>query len=133
MNDNAIDMQDRLDVRKSKVIACMAHPGFAGSSFGTNALGHNSNLALRFIKDQLMRFAQSEEDGTMPLLQCMLGAAVGPRTFCRPSQAGLWGRLRGDKYYGPPETFEAEPHCKSAAAKDMLWQQSEKACGPFFA
>lgn len=71
----------------------------------------------------IMRFSQSAEDGTMPLLLCCVGAEVKNGDFFEPSGLG--------NMTGVPKKFELEPICSKPEARDLLWTASEAACGPF--
>lgn len=69
-----------------------------------------------------MRFGQSAEDGTMPLLHACLGKGVASGDFFEPTKMGAMK--------GPPckvtqlTVMETDP-----AGKQTLWEASEKACG----
>ena len=82
---------------------------------------------------QLMRMAQSEEDGSMPLLQCMCGADTAPRSFYGPSNSGMVGVIIQDTAFGPPKKLQAESLCTDPKSRDLLWEKSEAAVGRFFA
>eukprot|EP00899_Mesostigma_viride_P011791 jgi/Mesvir1/20612/Mv14840-RA.1 len=121
-------LQDKLDTAGKKgILALMAHPGFAASNLQatTAEAGMGAGLSM------LMRFAQSAEDGALPLIQCMLGKDVKGGDLFGPAHKGMLGWLMGDGTYGPAKRFEPEALCTDAASKQMLWEASEKAVGPF--
>ena len=126
-------LQDRLEERKSKVFACVAHPGLSASSLQATTIQNDKSGAHNFFMKQLMRMAQSEEDGSMPLLQCMCGADTAPRSFYGPSKGGMIGAIMKDTLWGPPKQLQAESLCTDPHSKDLLWEKSEAAVGPFFA
>ena len=70
----------------------------------------------------MMRFGQSGEDGTMPLLQCCAGAAESGDFF---EPEGM-GNIRG-----LPTKIPLEPICTKPESGKILWEESEKACGAF--
>ena len=76
-------------------------------------------------------FAQSAEDGALPLLQCMVGRDVKPGSLVVPAHTGLLGLLIGDGITGPPVPKALEGMCTSRDNVDMLWKASEDAVGPF--
>jgi hypothetical protein len=68
----------------------------------------------------LMSLSQSAEDGTVPLLTCMVGPAAQSADFYEPG--GITG---------PAVKKTLERICTDAAARKMLWEESEKAVGEF--
>ena len=71
----------------------------------------------------MMRFAQSAEDGTMPLLHCMAAPDAQPGAIYEPG--GITALA------GPPVKKALEPVCRSAEAKRILWEERAKAVGDF--
>jgi len=72
----------------------------------------------------IMKFGQSAEDGTMPLLQCCVGEGVASGEFIEPSRMG---NMKGEPAVVPLAkrgAKEIEP-----AATNLLWEVSEKAVG----
>ncbi len=108
-------LRDRLAARHPKVLALVAAPGLAATN-----LQVTTAQAGGFADTWIMRFAQSAEDGTMPLLTCMVGAGVRSGELWEP--AGI---------AGPPVRvdLDAEAICANPASRAMLWAESEKACG----
>lgn len=92
-NGSALFLQDRLSERKTKVFACVAHPGISASSLQATTVQNDKSGAHGFVMKQLMRLSQSEEDGAMPLLQCICGAETAPRSFYGPSKGGIVGAI----------------------------------------
>ena len=124
-------MQDHLDARQSKVIATVAHPGLAASNL-QQTTAKNATGFLSGSLNLTMRFAQSAEDGTMPLLSCMCQPGIKPRAFFAPGKKGLLGWITNDTTVGLPKEIPLEPLCTKEESKAMLWEASEAACGPFF-
>ncbi len=69
----------------------------------------------------LMYFSQSAEDGTMPLLRCMVAPDAQSGDFFEP-RGGMTG---------PAEKKPLEKLCTDPAAKELLWEESGKAVGKF--
>jgi len=79
-----------------------------------------------------MKLSQSAEDGTLPLLTCAFGVEQDDKApamrivsgqFVEPASAG--------GAYGKPVVTGLDATCKEPKARDMLWAESEKACGDF--
>ena len=108
-------LADRLRGRGSKVLAACAAPGLAATNLQVSTAADGG-----FGDAWIMRFAQSAEDGTMPLLTCMAAAGVESGAFFEP--AGMAGPAKkGD--------LAAEKLSGDKAARAMLWRESEAACG----
>lgn len=69
----------------------------------------------------IMHFAQSAEDGAMPLLTACFAADVSNGDFYEPK-----GGFRGI-----PARVPFDKHAGSAEQQKMLWEASEEACGKF--
>ena len=65
-----------------------------------------------------MKFAQSAEDGTMPLLHCCVGVDVQSGEFYEPPGAK-----------GLPRRVKLTAKERDLYAKKALWEMSEQACG----
>ena len=89
-----------------------------GRQTATQANGGGSSL-INFA----MNFAQSAEDGTMPLLHCM--AAPDAQSGALYEPGGITATA------GLPVRKRLEPMCTSAAAKKILWEESARAVGEF--
>eukprot|EP00978_Attheya_sp_CCMP212_P012641 scaffold31613_cov65-Attheya_sp.AAC.1 len=113
-------LKDKLEAANSKVISTVAAPGFSLTNLATTANktgGMGGGM-------WMMRFAQSSEDGTMPLLSaCFLPSKSGD--FYEPS-----GRMNVS---GPAKKYDLtkEKSCNDEASRKMLWETSEEACGKF--
>ena len=108
-------LRDRLQAAHPKVLALCAAPGLAATNLQVTTAAQGG-----FGDTWIMRFAQSAEDGTMPLLTCIAGAGVRSGELYEP--AGMTGpAVRVD--------LEAEAICASPASRAMLWSESVKVCG----
>eukprot|EP00439_Symbiodinium_sp_Y106_P068654 s786_g11.t1 len=111
-------LDERLRAKNSKVKALCAAPGLAATN-----LQVTTNQADGFNDTWMMRFAQSGEDGTMPLLKCCVGEGVQSGEFYEPDgMAAMKGK---------PAKIDLEPICTKPESRNILWQESEKACGAF--
>lgn len=79
-----------------------------------------------------MKFAQSEEDGTMPLLECIVSKNIKSGDLILPSDRGLFGMLMNDGMRGWPVKRPFGKNCTSQEGKNILWEESERAVGRFF-
>jgi len=106
----------RLEASGSAVKAVCAAPGLASTNLQvTTAL--DGGMSQTWI----MRWAQSAEDGTMPLLQCCLGEAVSAQFFEPSGRMAMWG---------PPSAVpELTAKETDAATTNMIWEMSESFCG----
>jgi hypothetical protein len=69
----------------------------------------------------IMRFSQSAEDGTMPLLNACFDPNAEPGKIWAPKNV----------LTGPAVLKPLEPICMDKESRDMLWTKSEEACGAF--
>ena len=70
-----------------------------------------------------MNFAQSQEDGSMPIL----AACFDPTT----TNGSFWGPTNKMGSVGPAKMFEYDKGSLDKNSKDVLWKTSEEACGSF--
>jgi len=106
----------KLKAKGSGVIAVCAAPGLA-----------TTNLQVTTWQDKgmgsgtwFMKYGQSAEDGTMPLLHCCV-MPVESGQFIEPSKMG--------HAKGPPLVAKLQLAETDAASGAMLWAKSEEACG----
>jgi hypothetical protein len=104
-------------LKDTGIVATVAEPGLALTNLQvtTNDQG-GMGSGMWF-----MRFAQSAEDGSMPILS----ACFEPS----PEPGKIWVPKYGVK--GPPVLQPLEPECLDMEARAMLWKKSEEACGSF--
>lgn len=110
-------LQDRLNAANSKVKALVCAPGLASTNLQVTTNGSGG-----MSETWIMKYAQSAEDGTMPLLQCCAGSGVANGDFYEPTKKKF-----GMRTTGPPAKWPLEPICMKEADRKMLWEESEKA------
>ena len=110
-------LHERLSASGSKVKAVCAAPGLATTQLQVTTAGDNGMGSGAWF----MRFGQSAEDGTMPLLHACLGEGVASGEFYEPT---LMGNMKGPHGKVKLGSMEKDP-----AAMKTLWEASEKACG----
>ncbi len=102
----------------SKVMALVAHPGYAATHLQQTSADHGSTSSV--LANFGNRFAQSAEDGAMGILSCM----------CLPeAESGqFWGPGSGaSAMRGPAEPFALESFYDNEATRELLWAKSEEA------
>eukprot|EP00435_Cladocopium_sp_Y103_P058873 s657_g20.t2 len=114
-------LASRLTAANSKVKALVCAPGLAATNLQVTT-NQNDGMSETWV----MRYAQSAEDGTMPLLQCCAGEGVATGDFYEPTKKAM-----GMRCTGPPAKFELEKICTKEESQKILWDESEKACGVF--
>ena len=68
-----------------------------------------------------MRLAQSQEDGSMPIVAACFDPSTENGSFWAPSK---WGGIKG-----PAAKIEFEKASLNEDSKTVLWEKSELACG----
>jgi hypothetical protein len=71
----------------------------------------------------LMKFSQSAEDGTMPLLAACFDPSTENGDFWEPGKRNAWS--------GPPVKVPWDKASVNENSRKTLWEESEKACGKF--
>eukprot|EP00913_Durusdinium_trenchii_P001074 g986.t1 len=99
----------RLKASNSKVKVCCAAPGLAATNLQVTTSQDDG-----FHAQWIMRFGQSGEDGTMPLLRCCAAPGVESGDFYEPE--GL-GNIKG-----LPAKFTPEPICTNPHSSRILWE-----------
>lgn len=120
-------LQDRLDASGSKIIVSVAVPGLAASNLQATAAQNGSSFGMA----ALMKLAQSEEDGALPLIHCVAAEAVPKAALMMPAHRGVMGIMMREGTYGPAKLCTLEPVCTDQASKALLWSASEAAVGAF--
>ena len=116
-----VELAERLKNASSKVKVLCAAPGLASTN-----LQVTTNQADGMSETWIMKYGQSGEDGTMPLVQCCFGEGSENGDFWEPQTKSMGMRMKG-----LPQKFPLEPICTKAESRKILWEESEKACGPF--
>jgi NAD(P)-dependent dehydrogenase (short-subunit alcohol dehydrogenase family) len=109
-------LADKLAAKNSKVITACAAPGLASTNLQVTTASNGG-----FADAWMMRFAQSAEDGTIPLLKCCVDPEVKNGQFYEPR--GMMALS------GMPHLVQLEAICTRPADRVVLWEESEKACG----
>lgn len=111
-------LKDRL--KESGIKATVAAPGIANTNLQKTTKASGGMSGSMWI----MRFSQAAEDGTMPLLAACFDPEANNGDFYEPSgwRAGMTG---------PAVKKKLEKVCMDEKARQMLWEESEKACGKF--
>jgi NAD(P)-dependent dehydrogenase (short-subunit alcohol dehydrogenase family) len=108
-----VALAEKLEAKGSKVKSLCAAPGLAATNLQVSTAADGG-----MDSTWIMRFSQSAEDGTMPLLTCVAGAGSQNGHFYEP--AGITG---------PATRKDLEAICTNAQSRKLLWEESEKACG----
>eukprot|EP00934_Nitzschia_sp_Nitz4_P002902 Nitzschia sp. Nitz4//scaffold60_size111251//107820//110271//NITZ4_004168-RA/size111251-snap-gene-0.200-mRNA-1//-1//CDS//3329555627//2892//frame0 len=109
-------LNDRLG-SDSKILAACADPGLAATNLQVTT---NSNGGMGGNM-WIMRFSQSAEDGTMPILSACFSPETKAGTIWAPKSG--W---TGPAVQNPTDKLSATPELR-----DLLWKVSEEACGKF--
>jgi NAD(P)-dependent dehydrogenase (short-subunit alcohol dehydrogenase family) len=116
-------LYDKLQAKGSKVKVLLAHPGLAATNL--QATTHGTGGMPTLFGPIYYFMAQSQEDGAAPVIKCFAGKSD-------EVQSGhFYGPVLQGGLYGPPVKIEPENICTDAAAKEMLWKESEAAVGTF--
>jgi len=120
-------LHDRLSSANSKVKAVCAAPGLAATNLQVTTAADGG-----FHAGWIMKFAQSPEDGTLPLLICAMGLeATEKKPAVAVGSGELWEPSSYGGLSGHPAMRKLTKEVTDAQGREMLWQESEKACGPF--
>jgi hypothetical protein len=101
----------------TKIKAVTAAPGFALTNLATTSQGMAGLLWTTWF------FAQSAEDGTMPLLEACFGLSTNSGDFWEPSKS--------NNLKGPAIKVALTPECSDQESRTVLWTASEAAVGRF--
>lgn len=119
-------LSDSKDETARGILSMCAHPGVSNTNLGGH-LGDGKGLIERaFYSVWFNIFNQSAEDGTMPLIKCMMETrdTVESGVMYGPTSAG---GMYGYAYALPANKWEKDP--KNGA---LLWAKSEEAIGAKF-
>jgi len=115
----AAKLNDSNDKLCKNIKAVVAAPGLAATNLQvtTNKSGGmDGNI-------WIMRFSQSAEDGTMPLLSAMFDSTTENGNFWEPS-----GKAN---FSGPATKVEYDKFTQNKESAKILWKASEEVCGKF--
>ncbi|CAE8633346.1 unnamed protein product [Polarella glacialis] len=103
-----LGMDDRVRAASSKVKCLCAAPGLAATNLQVTTHQQDGLSSTWFMK-----YAQSSEDGAMPLLHCCAGAGVESGDFWEPG--GMANMT------GLPKKFQLESICTNPESRKILW------------
>jgi NAD(P)-dependent dehydrogenase (short-subunit alcohol dehydrogenase family) len=111
-----------------KIKVVCAAPGLAATNLQVTTASEGA-----FSDSWIMRFGQSAEDGTLPLLGCAFGFGEGTNGESPlVAQSGDFMEPEGWGGRGNPVIQKKmKKECTDAESRRMLWTESEKACGEF--
>lgn len=104
---------------KSGITTAAADPGLAATNLQVTTASSGGMGSGNWF----MRFAQSQEDGAMPIISACFDPSSTNGSFWQPSNMG------GVK--GPAKNIEMDKLSKNEASRKLLWEKSEEACGKF--
>mmetsp|Transcript_24069 Transcript_24069/g.75274 ORF Transcript_24069/g.75274 Transcript_24069/m.75274 type:complete len:344 (+) Transcript_24069:146-1177(+) len=104
--------------KDTKLKALCAAPGLAATN-----LQVTTHIDGGMEDTWIMRWSQSAEDGTMPLLHCCIHPDAENGMLFEPQN---FGHMKG-----PVGTHPFESLCTDRKARETLWKASEAACGAF--
>ena len=103
----------------SGITAMVADPGLANTNLQTTTASDGGMGSGMWI----MRFSQSAEDGSMPIVSaCFKEETV---------RGKIWVPSKNGGIKGPPTLQPLEDVCMDKESREMLWEKSEQACGAF--
>jgi NAD(P)-dependent dehydrogenase (short-subunit alcohol dehydrogenase family) len=100
------------------IMAVCAAPGLAATNLQTTS---QQDGGMGTVATWVMRFAQSAEDGAMPLIHAMFDPNVANGDFYEP-KGGMTGVVT---------KYPLKAQALNESQKKLLWEASEEACGPF--
>eukprot|EP00802_Teleaulax_amphioxeia_P020488 Tamp_20775.p1 GENE.Tamp_20775~~Tamp_20775.p1 ORF type:complete len:321 (-),score=64.80 Tamp_20775:26-988(-) len=114
-------LHDKLQAAgKSKIKVLCAAPGLAATNLQVTTHQKGGMLGADLW---VMKLAQSADDGALPFLHCCVASGVESAEFFEPPGSGVSGP--------PTKKPSLSKECTDAKARTMLWEESEKACGPW--
>lgn len=116
----AYELQRRLDIAGSKVIAVSAHPGVSKTN-----LFYNLPKLIQILTAPLVPFlTHPPKKAALPMLYAVLGKDVKGGNYYGPT--GYKGMI------GTPGKVEPKPHAYDTTVAKRLWEVSEKLTGEKF-
>ena len=114
-------LHEKLQKSNSKIRAMVAHPGLAESDLQSTTV-EDGGMGSFFTK-YLMKFGQSEKDGTLGLLRCIADPKINSGSMVGPGLKGMKGKAK---------SFSLESFYDNPEVKTMLWAKSCEAIGESF-
>merc|ERR1712194_796613 len=103
-----------------KIKSVVAAPGVSATNLQVTTAKESNGMSGGLW---IMMFAQSAEDGTMPLLSAMFDPTTENGDFWEPKNR--------NNFSGPAVKVKYDKYTKSKGSADILWKTSEEACGKF--
>lgn len=110
------------------ILSLSATPGVSATKLLETTAANGESTGFNVV----MRVCQSAEDGSLPLLNCVAGSDVRSGELYVPGNQGPMSFIWADGVTGWPRKRDVEGLCRGAAVESLLWEESEKAVGPFF-
>lgn len=110
-------LNDRLGP-DSKIIATTADPGAATTNLQSTSAQDGGMQSM-----WMMRFAQSAEDGSMPIINACFAPQV--------TRGKIWVPSMQFNMVGPAIEQDMDKQSTKESQRDLLWKLSEEACGKF--
>lgn len=108
-------------------VACAA-PGLANTNLQTTTAQTGGMSGSMWI----MKYAQSAEDGTMPLLNACFSPETVNGDFWEPKgNMGVMGMFGPSGFKGPAAKVQYDKNSSDEKQQAMLWEKSEEAVGKF--
>ena len=114
-------LHEKLQNKNSKIKAMVAHPGLAESDLQSTTV-EDGGMGSFFTK-YLMKFGQSERDGTLGLLRCIADPRINSGSIVGPGLKGARGKAK---------SFPLESSYDNPEVKSILWTKSCEAIGENF-
>ena len=114
-------LHEKLQNKNSKIRAMVAHPGLAESDLQSTTV-EDGGLGSFFTK-YMMKFGQSEKDGTLGLLRCIADPKINSGSIVGPGLKGAKGKAK---------SFPLESFYDNDEVKNLLWTKSCEAIGENF-
>jgi len=120
-------LHDKLQAKSSPVRSILTHPGFSATNLTASMAANDESGSVTKMMAGQMKGAQSQEDGTMPMLSAVCMSDVQSGDFYGPKDAGAFGPGSS----GEAVKLDSEPHLTDSETGAKLWQWSESAVGAF--
>ena len=112
-------LADHFDAAGVNIKATVAHPGLAATSLQVTTASTGGMGGGMWI----MRWAQSAEDGAMPIVS----ACFSPQNV----NGSFWGPSLTMGMTGPAKQLDWDKLSLNEESRKLLWEKSEEACGNF--
>ena len=114
-------LHEKLKNKNPKIKAMVAHPGLAESDLQSTTV-EDGGLGSLFTK-YMMKFGQSEKDGTLGLLRCIADPKINSGSIVGPGLKGAKGKAK---------SFPLESFYDNEETKNLLWTKSCEAISENF-